>query len=252
MVPCLDMANHAVKANSHYKQGHNADVLLMLKPEQKVEIGEELTIDYGSVKSAAEMLFSYGFIDDSSSVASLVLHITPFPDDPLGKAKVMMYGKPPTLRVSASDDSFELSCPFIYLMCIGEDDGLSFKTLQETDGTCGEPRVFWKDTDVTDSTDCFEDIISSDPLRDVFTLRAMVLLKYIVEDQMESLSASEHMANALHSNLENPTVEIQSIHRAASKLRVIEAGLIRKCLEWLESEVCLFCFPSTIIILSRS
>ncbi|KFZ08189.1 hypothetical protein V502_09499 [Pseudogymnoascus sp. VKM F-4520 (FW-2644)] len=237
MVPFLDMANHSAHANSHYQQGSDDEVLLQIKPWQHIEKGEELTIDYGSAKSAAEMLFSYGFIDDLSSVHSLVLHISPSPDDPLGKAKVKIHGKPPTLHISATDDSLELTCPFIYLMCVNEDDGLDFKVLLETDGTYGPMRAFWKSTDITDSISSFKDIITADPLADVFLLRAKVLLRYIVDEQLEGLSESEHSANELDPNQESLSVGDKGIPKAASRLRVIEAELLSKSLESLEAEI---------------
>lgn len=241
-MPFLDMANHSANANSHYQQGSDVEVILQIKPWQHIEKGEELTIDYGSAKSAAEMLFSYGFIDDLSSVHSLVLHISPSPDDPLGQAKVKIYGKPPTLRISATDDSLELTCPFIYLMCVNEDDGLDFKVLLETDGTYGPMRAFWKSTDITDSISSFKDIITADPLADVFLLRAKVLLRYIVDEQLERLSESEHAANELDPNQESLSVGDKGIPKAASRLRVIEAELLSKSLESLEAEVCLLGF----------
>ncbi|OBT47375.1 hypothetical protein VE00_02099 [Pseudogymnoascus sp. WSF 3629] len=237
MVPFLDMANHSANANSHYQQGIDDEVLLQVKPGQHIEIGEELTIDYGSAKSAAEMLFSYGFIDDLASVHSLVLHISPSPDDPLGKAKIKIHGKLPTLKISATDDSLELTCPFIYLMCVNEDDGLNFKVLLETDGTYGPMRAFWKSRDITDSISNFKDIVTADSLADVFLLRAKVLLRYIVDEQLERLSESEHTANELDPDQESLSVGDKGIPEAASKLRVIEAGLLSKSLELLEAEI---------------
>ncbi|KFY05452.1 hypothetical protein V492_08537 [Pseudogymnoascus sp. VKM F-4246] len=237
MVPFLDMANHSAKANSQYEQDNDDEVLLQVKPGQQIEKGEELTIDYGSTKSAAEMLFSYGFIDDLSSVHSMVLHISPSADDPLGKAKARIHGKPLTLHISASDDSLELTCPFVYIMCVNEDDGLDFKVLLENDGTLGQMRAFWKSTDITDSISNFEDIITADPLADVFLLRAKVLLRYIVDGQLDRLSDSEHAANELDPNQETLSVGDKGIPEAASKLRVIEAELLSKSLELLEAEI---------------
>lgn len=239
MVPFLDMANHSANANSHYQQGTDDEVLLQIKPGQHIEKGEELTIDYGSGKSAAEMLFSYGFIDESASEHSLVLHISPSPDDPLGKAKAKIHGKPPTLHISGTEDSLELTCPFIYLMCVNEDDGLNFKVLLENDGTYGQMRAFWKSTDITDSISNFKDIVTADPLADVFLLRAKVLLRYIVDEQLERLSETEHTANELNPNQESLSVGDKGIPKAASMLRVIEAGLLSRSLESLEAEVCL-------------
>jgi len=239
MVPCLDMANHSVKANAYYQQGGNDDVFLVLRPKQQLEAGEEVTISYGSAKTAAEMLFSYGFIDSSATAQGLVLYIAPATDDPLAKGKLIGFGKPPTLQISASDDSLEVICPFIYLMCVGEEDGLSFKTLLKNDGTAGELQVFWHDVNVTDRTGEFEDVLSGDALKDVFMLRATVLLQYIIEAQLERLSESEDAANVLHGDWHGLTGDARRIHEAASRLRLIEAGLLGRAIELLESQVSL-------------
>jgi hypothetical protein len=237
MVPCLDMANHSVKANAYYEQGSGDDVVLLLRPEQQVEEGEEVTISYGSAKTAAEMLFSYGFIDASATAQGLVLYIAPATDDPLAKVKMIGFGKPPTLQISASEDSLELICPFVYLMCVGEEDGLSFKTLLKNDGTAGELQVFWHDEDVTDRTGKFEDVLSADALKDVFMLRATVLLQYMVEAQMERLAGSEDAANVLHGDWHGLTGDTRRIHEAAARLRVIEGGLLGRAIEMLEAQV---------------
>jgi hypothetical protein len=239
MVPFLDMANHSGSANSHYQQGGDDEVLLIVKPEQRVESGAELTIDYGSTKSAAEMLFNYGFIDDESLTHSLVLHISPSPDDPIGKAKAMIYGKPLTLQISVTGDDLELTCPFVDLMCVNEDDGLNFKVMMETDGTYGQMRAYWKSTDVTDSIHHFKDIVATDPLHDVFALRAKVLLRNIVDGQMDRLSESEYMARDLDPDQESLLVNSKEIPKIASKLREIEAEMLSRCTELLDSEVCL-------------
>ena len=63
MVPGLDMVNHAHKATAVYEEDNNGDVILKIRPECQVKQGEEISISYGDAKPAAEMLFSYGFID---------------------------------------------------------------------------------------------------------------------------------------------------------------------------------------------
>src|ERR1700731_356214 len=53
MIPCLDIVNHARDANAYYEQEKNGDAVLLLRPNEKAESGEEITISYGSSKSAA-------------------------------------------------------------------------------------------------------------------------------------------------------------------------------------------------------
>lgn len=237
MVPCLDMANHSAEANAHYQQDDNGDVILLLRPDRQVEAGIEVTISYGASKSAAEMLFNYGFIDGFTEAQSMVLHIAPGSEDPLAKAKAVAFGRPRTLRISASEDSVEISCPFVYLMCVGEEDGLTFGQLLQNDGNRGELRVFWQEEDVTARVRDFEELLAQHPLKDVYKLRATVLLKFMAEAQLERLSGSEEKANALRESLSELKGEAKQVHEGASELRLVEAGLLNIAMDWLDAEV---------------
>lgn len=77
LVPCIDMVNHSTDANAYYEENDDDDVVLLLRPGGSVEEGDEVNISYGSEKPAAEMLFSYGFIDSSSAARSLRLPLQP-------------------------------------------------------------------------------------------------------------------------------------------------------------------------------
>ena len=66
MIPCLDMVNHSVDPNSYYEISSAGGVNLAIRPGVKLEVKSEITISYGATKSEAEMLFSYGFIDEGS------------------------------------------------------------------------------------------------------------------------------------------------------------------------------------------
>lgn len=134
MVPCLDMANHSLTPNAYYEETSTSDVALLLRPAMKVDPGSELTISYGTSKTPAEMLFSYGFTDSSSTTSGLTLSIEPFPDDPLGKAKLAIFPGPPIVRIFTENDLVRWESAFIYLLCLNEEDGLEFKVLQQTDG----------------------------------------------------------------------------------------------------------------------
>lgn len=71
--------------------------MLLLHPGIGLGRDSEITISYGFSKSAAEMLFSYGFIDKGSVTSSLTLNLEPFPDDPLGRAKFAAFLGPPVV-----------------------------------------------------------------------------------------------------------------------------------------------------------
>lgn len=197
MVPCLDMANHSSEPNAYYEQTSNDNVALLLRPGVELSVSSEITISYGDSKSEAEMLFSYGFIDEESTTKTLVLPFEPFPDDPLGKAKLAAFSGPPVVEISVDQDSIVWTCPFLYLMCLNEEDGLDFKVLQQTDGSRSHLRVFWQESDVTDVTDTFESLIDGHSLRDVFRLRAVALLHDRIRQQLELLYESEEIVHSL-------------------------------------------------------
>jgi hypothetical protein len=197
MVPCLDMANHSSVPNAYYEQTSNDSVALLLRPDIDLGVTSEVTISYGDSKSEAEMLFSYGFIDEKSTTKELVLPFEPFPDDPLGKAKLAAFTGQPIVRISVDQDSIEWECPFLYLMCLNEEDGLDFKVLQETDGSRSHLRVFWQGADVTEIIDTFESLVDDHSLKDVFKLRAVALLCDRICQQLECLYESEETLQSL-------------------------------------------------------
>ncbi|KAG9236231.1 hypothetical protein BJ875DRAFT_237772 [Amylocarpus encephaloides] len=198
MVPCLDMANHSAKANSYYEEDPNVGVTLLLRPDVELEATSEITISYGETKSKAEMLFSYGFIDENGPESQkLVLAIEPIPEDPLAKAKLASFVGKPLLTISHGEGNTVWAGPFLYFMCLNEEDGLEFKVLQETDGTRSPLRVFWKGSDVTEATDTFESLLDDHELKDVLKLRAVTLLEDKIEQQLQRLARSAEAIKAL-------------------------------------------------------
>jgi hypothetical protein len=236
MVPCLDIVNHASNANAYYEQTSNGDTILLLRPNGKAGSGEEITISYGSSKSAAEMLFSYGFVDDDIDTDSLVLDLHPLPDDPLCKAKVAAFSGLPMVRVSSTAEVIDWSSPFLFFMCLNEEDGLEFKVMQQTDGSRSQLQVFWHDLDVTDSTAQFEQHISQDPLKDVFRLRAVCILGGRIQGQLERLYATEDMSVIVDSSTFGMD---KALFTAASKLRKREIALLEKASNAIDSQVSL-------------
>ncbi|RDL39212.1 uncharacterized protein BP5553_03552 [Venustampulla echinocandica] len=225
MVPCLDMANHSSEPNSYYEQGSSNNVLLLLRPDVTLDDSSEITISYGDAKSEAEMLFSYGFIDESSVKArGLVLPLDTFPEDPLGKAKVSAFIGQPKIHISADQDNIQWDSPFLYLMCLNEEDGLQFKVLQQTDGSRSSLRVFWQGSDVTDVTDTFETLINIHEFQDVFKLRVVSSLQSRIGQQLERLAEGDEMVQSLASMVQI-TPDVQ---RHALQLRASEKSILQK------------------------
>ncbi|CAK7208204.1 hypothetical protein SEUCBS140593_000094 [Sporothrix eucalyptigena] len=229
MVPSIDMVNHSSTPNAYYEDRtaipaarDDAGVVLLLRPGQQIAAGDEITISYtggkgnnaparltsagdtsGSqdgFKPASEMLFSYGFIDPESIRHSLVLPVQPFPDDPLSKAKLHVFGAPaPRLEIEQlqvdgeevvsdghASNKVRWMCPFLYLMCVNEEDGLDFRLRQETDGST-QLRMFWQDNDVTDMARDFETLTSTHELAPIFRLRVVTVLQEVIESHLERM-----------------------------------------------------------------
>ncbi|KAF3762883.1 SET domain-containing protein [Cryphonectria parasitica EP155] len=190
MVPCIDMANHSTEANAYYEETPQDEVVLLLRPGSQVDSKDEITISYGSDKPAAEMLFSYGFLDASSGACCLTLPLDTLPDDPLGRAKAHIFTGTPSIQVKEVDGEMEYTSPFAFLVCLNEEDGLEFKILQSSDGG-RELRMFWQDSDVTEQAASFETLIADHPLRDVFRLRVNMVISQRLEEQLQQLYESE-------------------------------------------------------------
>ena len=205
-----------------------------MRPDEVLEVGSEITISYGDSKSEAEMLFSYGFIDQQQTRKVLVLTIDPFPDDPFAKAKISAFAGPRVVRLSADEDTLQWESKFLYLILLNEEDGLDFRVLQQTDGSRSHLRVFWQGADVTDATATFEALVSGHPLSDVFQLRAVALLQDRIRQQLERLYESRDPVD-----LVADTVLVQPDRRDnATYLRKSETTTLEKAFAALEIQVC--------------
>lgn len=228
LVPCLDMANHHRDANSYYEETMQGEVLLLRRPGVALQTGEEVTINYGSEKPAAEMLFTYGFIDPSFPAGGLRLLMSPLPDDPLGKAKVHIFEGATSLELKSSDGRMDWFCPFAYLACLNEEDGLGFRLLQASDGT-QELRVFWQEEDVTDKAESFEDLIASHELCEIYRLRVNMVISRRLEEQLERLASSPS------GHATSPSASY------ARDLKGIEKDMLERTLKSLQEQVSSLC-----------
>jgi hypothetical protein len=225
LVPGLDIANHSSEPNAYYEQNSNG-VSLILRPGIELDAETEVTISYGDTKSAAEMLFSYGFIDVGSTNKELVLALDPFPDDPLGKAKVVAFKKPAIVRITEVNGTIIWESAFLYLACLNEEDGLEFRMLQETNGSRSPLRVFWQESDVTDETTAFESLIENHELKEVFKLRAVALLQARLQEQLERLyEAEEHIVSLTDLLLLTPSIQTAALQYVLFH----DACQLRKC-----------------------
>lgn len=235
MVPGLDMANHSYDPTARYEELNDGSVALQLQIEAQAKPGKEITISYGQTKSGAEMLFSYGFVDSSSTARELTLPLDSLPDDPLGKAKLHAYGRPPSVKIFHVEGELHWESPFMPLLCLNEEDGLDFRVLQDQDGD-RHLRVFWQDQDVTEKVDSFADLIQGHPLEQIFNLRIVALLEEIISSQLERIREPLH-------GVDNKTVSparpgsADGHVKAANTLRTLEAEILENAIAYLEAEV---------------
>ncbi|KAI8963772.1 SET domain-containing protein [Daldinia sp. FL1419] len=227
MVPCLDLANHSSEANAFYDEDYK-QASLYLREGCTVLPGKEILIDYGQEKSPAEMLFSYGFIDPGSASKRITLRVEPLEDDPLAMAKLHAFGKLPQLNIEDDDGDLHWQAPFVYLMCLNEEDGLQFRVLQETDGS-RDLRVFWQNEDVTGTVDSMKLLIRHHELHQIFELRAITIVMEIIQEHLEQLTGSLDE----DSKMEPSSTEI---YRAASQLRSLEAGILQRSMQVLDNQ----------------
>ncbi|KAF7556229.1 hypothetical protein G7046_g6370 [Stylonectria norvegica] len=239
MVPGLDMVNHSGRPTAYYEEDDRDDIVLLLRPSSGATCGEEMTISYGEAKSAAEMLFSYGFVDPESATHELVLPLEPMADDPLGRAKLHTSKTAPSLKLFRTDGKMDWESPFAYLMCLNEEDGLEFRVLQGTDGE-RQLRLFWQDEDVTAQADDFETLIQDHPLCPVFKLRVVAVLHELVTAQLERLSSGISLQQL--EPLREAGLVRQECLQAAEALREIETSILESAAEALEIQVRGFVF----------
>ncbi|GAO14968.1 hypothetical protein UVI_02028040 [Ustilaginoidea virens] len=244
MVPGLDMVNHSGLPAAYYDENTKDEVLLAVRPGTSLAAGEEVTISYGDAKPASEMLFSYGFIDSANAVYKLSLPLDPLPDDPLAKAKLHVFGESPLVTLSLATEEGKGGepglatwySPFVYLMCLNEEDGLSFQLLQDVSGG-RELRLLWQDADVTDRVHDFENLIRGHPLCKVFELRAVSALHQTVEEQL--VRADRGPSDAELEALQQAGVLRSERVAAAQTLKEVERKVMASAVRTLEREVCI-------------
>lgn len=251
-VPVMDMANHATgtHAQALYETNADGDAVLLVRDGSKLKAGEEITISYGDDNGASEMLHSYGFIEpDMSTAKQLWLDIDIPTDDPLALAKHHAARSAPGFKIfqglgdssphhlgaalKRSNDSMPLywEGPYAWLINVNEEDGLEFKLLRTTTGET-DIQIFWKGT-VVDDLSNFEELLSADPLYDVFKLRVTIMLRDRVLDQLARLRNSNETVADILEAVGGETIN----YRNGMKLRDLEGSMLRQACEGFEEQV---------------
>lgn len=237
MVPCLDLANHSDEPNAYYDETSGGDAALLLRPGCATGAGVEVCISYGVSKSAAEMLFSYGFVDDKSISSEMTLPLEASLDDPLAQAKLHAYEGSPALRLSRTDDGNVVwDSPFIHLAILNEEDGLDFRVQQDRWGD-RQLCVFWQEQEVTPQAAQFESLTQDHPLRSIFRLRAVAILQERVVEQLERIQKDPTTENCGTVPLGgSPGLRMDCV-TAAKLLREKETSLLKDAAASLENQV---------------
>ncbi|KIW03443.1 uncharacterized protein PV09_05213 [Verruconis gallopava] len=236
MVPCIDMANHAAgeAASALYETDGAGNAILLLRDGMDVRHGEEVTITYGDRKGACEMLFSYGFIDESMEDArELFLPLEMDDDDPLARPKDHVATVAPGVKFYKDDETGALKwrSEYVYLMNVNQEDGLEFAFAQTVTGE-RELQMLFHDTPVGSTADLLS-ALQKDPQWDVHHLRAVVKLSQLVEQRLNIISSLEN--GALTERRAKPTVR-ERCFELALRLRFLEGQLLMQAFVALEQE----------------
>ncbi|KAJ5359540.1 uncharacterized protein N7496_011953 [Penicillium cataractarum] len=245
MVPCIDMANHVAgpDAKALYDVDSDGNAILQLRWGQSLQPGDEVTISYGDEKSASEILFSYGFLDeDQSEAKQVVLDLSLPDDDPLGVAKNMFCRSTPGLKLStehgsdqgasAASSNISWDSPLVWWASVNEEDGLYIGVAQRTDGT-KELEATWKGEKVQ-SPDQLQGLLAADPSWEIFKLRAVVLVLERAETQISQLHQIEQILENLRGNEDLfKTLFRPEVLGLVSRLRKLEGALLQRAIESL-------------------
>ena len=231
IVPCIDMANHAsgLRTNALYETDPHGNAILILRSETDVTFSEEIRITYGDAKGACEMLFSYGLIEEgTSSARELFLDLDIPDDDPLRLAKKLASKSAPGFRLFELGDGADWEGTFVWLICVNEEDGLEFKSVQSIDGG-REIHVTWKDQEVEDLAN-LQELLVQDHMWDVFKLRATTVIQTRVEQQLIRLQKGEQN---IERNQQSSDIRTQQ-GSYSMELRDLEETLLLKAYEVFE------------------
>lgn len=184
------------------------------------------------------MVFSYGFIEDSmTSARGLFLDLSIPSDDPLGRAKMMINEFAPGFHLYEEKEGDEVKATwrsdFVWLVCVNEEDGLSFEFAETVDGG-NVLRALWKGQELDDVTS-LEVKLQAEPLWNVFRLRAVTLIQQRVEDQLRELHDSQDAVSQVDKGPD--TALREGPWQLAMRLRQLELATLEQAYGDLEDEV---------------
>ena len=191
---------------------------------------------YGGEKSACEMLFSYGFIsNDVSSAKALYLDLEIPEDDPLKRPKLVIARSNPGFHIREDEGRITWNSDFVWLICINEEDGLSFRVQQTVTGD-RELVAFWKGDELTDASKVGM-FLEQDRQRDLYLLRAVCTMQDRVRGQLSRLADGKELVRQRASeSCPSNSFRLQPLE-LSQRLRELESRLLNDADSFFESEV---------------
>ena len=291
LVPVMDMANHtpdgiaayelAVDGNGKKCAELRLDMDLAptlthqggLMPYQGANVvrkGSEITISYGNIKGAAEMIFSYGFLDHNLPDARSMMLGWKLPeDDPLRFEKVAALDLEPGIQIytpgGAESSEVCFAGAAVWAMSINEEDGLKIvrnteppsSSFQQNDD-CNDPvlplqtpsdednnnestsyNLFFKGTLITSKSHLL-DILKHDRAALVFRTRAYAYVLMRVEEELSRLASSHPSTDeddSTNAEDEKEGSSASSRARICQQLRHLEITLLSKAAEYFSAQI---------------
>lgn len=187
------------------------------------------------------MIFSYGFLESDVTDARQLFLDLDIPDhDPLKPAKKMFCDDAPGLRLFTLPESTstDWESDFVWWSCVNEEDGLDFSVVQTNDGA-KQLQVTWKGEDI-ESSERLKDILSTDPMWDIFQLRAVVLIQGRVEHQLSTMQEAEEYVQSVQNRGQRDdsgSGNWGEVWEVTSRLRKLETDLLQRGIVDLEEKV---------------
>jgi hypothetical protein len=139
--------------------------------------------------------------------------------------------------IDAGDGEVDWTGEFVWLICVGEDDGLHFDIARTVDGN-EEVQAFFKDHELTGGAAELYRLLGQSEMFDVYRLRAVMILQQRVFDQMQVLFASQEDMEAVPHG--DGTDVRQQAYDQAMQLRRLEFELMERAYEDFEKQVRVF------------
>lgn len=246
MVPCIDLANHCSHEGTVaiYEQDSQGNAVLVLRDGIALKEDDEVTISYGDEKGACEMLFSYGFIEDTmTSAETLFLSLSIPSEDPQQVGKMSIADCAPGFKlIDAGDEEIDWTGDYIWLLCVNEDDNLHFDIARTVDGG-EEVHTFLGEQRITDGAAELRRLLAKSELWDVYRLRAVSLLQQRVFEQLQVLVGTQEGVEGVEvadgEEMEGVGVRKEVLEKVL-KLRTLEGELLERAYGDFERQVSLF------------